>query len=129
MGCLNVNIRDEGQHLNVGVKMVNQLLAVDSRLLNAPLNVSCSLICDINSEFYLYVEPDVIWLTPDMVSEEFDIYSNVVWKIDVKDVEPEVPTVVLYLTNGTMITNDTLIRNEDVTRISLLKNDTLVQNK
>lgn len=82
MGCLSVNIRDEGQHLNVGVKMVNPLLAVESRLLNAPLSVNCSLICDVNSEFYLYVEPDVIWLTPDMVSEEFDIRSNVRWKIE-----------------------------------------------
>ena len=82
MGCLSVNIRDEGQHLNVGVKMVNPLLAVDSRLLNAPLNASCSLICDVNSEFYLYVETDVIWLTPDMVSEEFDIRSNASWKIE-----------------------------------------------
>lgn len=82
MGCLSVNIRDEGQHLNVGIKMVNPLLAVESRLLNAPLSVSCSLICDVNSEFYLYVEPDVIWLTPDMVSEEFDIRSNASWKIE-----------------------------------------------
>lgn len=106
MGCLSVDIRDEGQHLNVDVKMADPLLAVDSRLLNAPLNVSCSLICDVNGEFYLYVEPDVIWLTPDMVSEEFDIRSNVRWTIVVSE-----PIAISVLRNETLITNETLLVN------------------
>lgn len=95
MGCLSVNIRDEGQHLNVGVKMVNP-----------PLSVSCSLVCDVNSEFYLYVEPDVIWLTPDMVSEEFDIRSNVRWVIKVSE-----PIAISVLHNDTLVTNETLLVN------------------
>ena len=41
-----------------------------------------SLICSVNKDAYLRVSTDVVWLTPDMLSEEFDIYSNVVWKID-----------------------------------------------
>ena len=41
-----------------------------------------SLVCSVNKDAYLRVSTDVVWLTPDMLSEEFDIYSNVVWKID-----------------------------------------------
>lgn len=81
--------------MNVGVKMVNP-----------PLSVSCSLVCDVNSEFYLYVEPDVIWLTPDMVSEEFDIRSNVRWVIEVSE-----PTAISVLHNDTLVTNETLLVN------------------
>lgn len=31
---------------------------------------------------YLRVSPNVVWLTPDMLSGEFNIRSNVAWKID-----------------------------------------------
>lgn len=41
-----------------------------------------SLVCSVNKDAYLRVSTDVVWLTPEMLSEEFDIYSNVVWKID-----------------------------------------------
>lgn len=41
-----------------------------------------SLVCSTNKDAYLRVVPDVVWLTPDMLSGEFDIYSNVVWRID-----------------------------------------------
>lgn len=116
MGCLSVNIRDEGQHLNVGVKMVNP-----------PLSVSCSLVCDVNSEFYLYVEPDVIWLTPDMVSEEFDIRSNVRWVIEVS--ESEEPTTLEMLHNQTLITNETLLVDTSVVIITYLENSTEILNK
>lgn len=41
-----------------------------------------SLVCSVNKDAYLRVSTDVVWLTPDMLSEEFDIQSNVDWKID-----------------------------------------------
>lgn len=46
------------------------------------LSGSVTLVCSVNKDAYLRVVPDVVWLTPDMLSGEFDIYSNVVWKID-----------------------------------------------
>lgn len=46
------------------------------------LRGSVSLVCSIGKDAYLRVNPDVVWLTQDMLSGEFDIYSNVVWKID-----------------------------------------------
>ena len=41
-----------------------------------------SIVCSTNRDAYLSVSTDVLWLTPDMLGEEFDIYSNVNWKID-----------------------------------------------
>ena len=97
-------------------------------LVGSELRGCVTLVCSVNKDAYLRVEPDVIWLTPDMIGGEFDIYSNVVWRIDVEDVEPEEPVIILSLSNETMITNDTLLKNEDMTRISSLMNETLVQN-
>ena len=45
------------------------------------IHVTASVVCSVNKDAYLQVEPDVVWLTSDMLSGEFDIYSNVVWKI------------------------------------------------
>ena len=41
-----------------------------------------SMVCSVSKDAYLEVSTDVLWLTPDMLGEEFDIYSNVNWKID-----------------------------------------------
>ena len=46
------------------------------------LKGNVNLVCSVGKVLYLRVNPDVVWLTPDMLSGEFDIYSNVVWKID-----------------------------------------------
>lgn len=68
MGCFVVNIREEGKHLQVSCGSANSLLQVeakslhsfldagctllksklhaDSKLINIPLNVSFSLVCD-----------------------------------------------------------------------------------
>ena len=46
------------------------------------LKVTCGIVCDINKDSYLETSTDVLWLTCDMLGEEFDIYSNVVWKIE-----------------------------------------------
>lgn len=44
--------------------------------------VTCSLICTISKSAYLNVNPDYVWLTPDMLSSgEFDIITNVSWNI------------------------------------------------
>lgn len=47
MGCLSVNIRDEGRHLQVRCGLANPLLQVKSTLLNQPLQVNCSLVCSV----------------------------------------------------------------------------------
>lgn len=82
MGCLSVNIRDDGCHLQVGCGLANPLLQVKNTLLNPPLQVNCSLVCSVNDNYFLYVEPDVVWITEGMLSGEFEILSNVSWKIE-----------------------------------------------
>lgn len=47
------------------------------------LQVCCSLVCGVNTtDKYLNVAPTMVWLTPDMLSGEFNIYSNVNWNIN-----------------------------------------------
>lgn len=41
-----------------------------------------SVVCTSNRDAYMMVTKDTIWLTPDMIAEQFEIYSNVKWKID-----------------------------------------------
>lgn len=43
--------------------------------------VRCSIICSVSKDSYMNVSPDVVWLSPDMLSAEFNIYSNVDWVI------------------------------------------------
>lgn len=57
-------------------------LEVSTWRVGGGLRVSAGVVCSVNKDAYLRVSTDVVWLTPDMLSEEFDIYSNVVWKID-----------------------------------------------
>lgn len=127
-GCLTVRAERVGKGITASAMRIGDGIRAEAFGLGEHLNVSCSLVCSIPNIRYLYAVPDVVWLSPDdLAGAEFDIYSNVVWKIDVVDVEPEEPAL-LYLNNETMITNDTFFKNEDVTRISSLRNETLVQN-
>ena len=66
--------------LSINVVNLNELLKIHINDI-ANLNVYCYRVCASHSE-YLTVTPNMVWLTPDMLSGEFDIYSNVSWKID-----------------------------------------------
>lgn len=76
----------------VGISLLSGI-ECSASVLNLPLNVSVidvtprlkvhgSLVCSVGGGTYLRVSPDYVWLTPDMLSGEFDIFSNVSWKID-----------------------------------------------
>jgi ABC-type hemin transport system substrate-binding protein len=70
-----------GQDLNGIVSRVGQdPNGIVSRV-GGSLNGSVHLICTINQEYFLEVNPDVVWLTQDMLSGEVEIKSNVVWEI------------------------------------------------
>jgi hypothetical protein len=68
--------------INITASIVNDKLSVSAKPIGKRMIVTCSLVCSVSKDSYLNVNPDYIWLTPDMLSGEFDIYSNVVWKID-----------------------------------------------
>lgn len=92
MSCIDVSIRRIGEDVNVSVCKIggievscfnaHQPIQVLVRSLYNGLNVTCGLVCSTGQGAYLRVSPDYVWLTPDMLTGEFDIYSNVVWRID-----------------------------------------------
>ena len=71
-----------GGELNGAITDLNREINGAIHRVGGSLTGSIHLICTISKDFYLRVEPDYVWLTPDMLSGEFDIYSNVNWKID-----------------------------------------------
>lgn len=68
--------------LKGNISRVDKSLKGDISSCNKELSGYISIVCSVNDVSYLRVTPDIIWLTPDMISGEFNIYSNVVWKID-----------------------------------------------
>ena len=92
MSCLNVKATLLNLPVVVGISLLSGI-ECSASVLNPPLKVSVMdvtpklkvsghLVCSVGGGSYLRVVPDVVWLTPDILSGEFDIYSNVVWKID-----------------------------------------------
>lgn len=94
------------------------------------LKVHFNILCSITNEKYLQVTPNIVWLSPDMIGGYFDIYSNVVWRIDI---EPSVDDkdVVSMLFNQTMISNDTLFLNGDTPSqvLEMLHNGQMMTNE
>lgn len=103
MRCLSVSVNRIGDELNVNsssltdalvisaFKISESIEAVANRIgddlsasaykLGEKLRVTCSLVCTVEKNFYLDVVPDYVWLSPDMLSGEFDIISNTRWEI------------------------------------------------
>lgn len=79
---INVSCLAIGNHIDVTCKRIGDNINVKCSPIGKVLNVVCAPICAVNKVFYLRVDPDYVWLTPDMLSGEFDIYSNVSWRID-----------------------------------------------
>lgn len=92
MSCLNVKATLLNLPVVVGISLLSGI-ECSASVLNLPLNVSVidvtprlkvhgSIVCSVGGGTYLRVSPDYVWLTPDMLSGEFDIYSNLNWNID-----------------------------------------------
>ena len=77
IGCLSGSVTRVGSEGNEFMGLSGSVTRVGDGLRGY-----ASLVCSTNKDAYLRVVPDVVWLTPDMLSGEFDIYSNVVWRID-----------------------------------------------
>ena len=82
LGCLDVRVFPIGRTLDVRCFKVGESANVSAFPIGQPLEVSCFRVCSINSDAYLKVSTDTLWLTPDMIAEQFDIYSNVKWVIE-----------------------------------------------
>ena len=81
-GCLTVSAFRVGRKVSVSASNIGDGIKVSVKPIDKRVVVSCSLICTINNTPYLNVNPDYVWLTPDILSSgEFDIISNVDWNI------------------------------------------------
>lgn len=82
IGCLTGTVTRVGDDLKGFVARACGELSGSVSRIGKGLEGSVTFVCTTNRDAYLRVTPDVIWLTPDMISGEFDIYSNVAWRID-----------------------------------------------
>lgn len=81
-GCLSVAANRVGRRICIYASVLDKGVKVSVKPVGKNIIVTCSLICTINKSAYLNVNPDYVWLTPDMLSSgEFDIISNVNWNI------------------------------------------------
>ena len=80
--CISAWAREVNSIPDAFVKCLDDPIHVSAAPLYDDIIVRCSLICTINKSAYLNVNPDYVWLTPDMLSSgEFDIISNIKWNI------------------------------------------------
>jgi hypothetical protein len=70
----------EGLKANIGI-VDESLIATISRI-GGNLKANVGIICTPNTNAYLFVEPEVIWLTPDTMSVDFVVRSNTKWIIE-----------------------------------------------
>lgn len=81
-GCLDISVHRIGDKIKVSANNLNEDIKIFVKPIRNKVIVTCSLICTINKSAYLNVNPDYVWLTPDMLSSgEFDIISNINWNI------------------------------------------------
>lgn len=56
---------------------------VSCNSLDEEIRISCSIVCSVNDSSFLRVNPNIIWLTSDMLgSANFNIISNISWAIN-----------------------------------------------
>lgn len=75
-----VSIIGEGLKTNIGI--VDEYLVATISRIGGNLKANVGIICTPNTDVYLFVEPEVIWLTPDTVSADFMVRSNIKWIIE-----------------------------------------------
>lgn len=93
MTCINVSTKHLNPKLDVKIDITAYLLVHANNLTNHlsvnvskhtnNLNIECRVICSNKQFTHLIVQPNNVWLDNSIFSStSFDIYSNVVWKID-----------------------------------------------
>lgn len=81
--CVEVHAKEVGCIPITSSRCLDLPISVLADAINEDIKVRCRVVCSSNHpSAYLQVSTDTLWLTPDMLSEEFDIYSNVSWRID-----------------------------------------------
>lgn len=83
ISCLSVSAYKINKNIEIEAFKANSDIDIFAKKAsNSPI-VTCSLVCTVSNDAYLDVNPNYVWLTPDMLaSAEFDIISNVDWLIN-----------------------------------------------
>ena len=82
LGCLHGRIDRVGDGLSGEVRRLSAGLHGRIDRVGDGLSGYVSLVCTVNRDSYLNISTNELWLTPEMLSEEFEIYSNANWKIE-----------------------------------------------
>lgn len=80
--CLQVRASLASESLNVSACRAGAALSVGASRIGSGLRVTAGIVCTVNRDAYLRVVPDVVWLDSSTVGGEFEVYSNVVWRIE-----------------------------------------------
>lgn len=57
-------------------------IMVTAKQQTEPIVVTCSVVCNVKKDFYLDVDPEIVWLSNE--NDEFGVFtihSNVIWEI------------------------------------------------
>ena len=71
-----------GSGLRVTACRAGAQVSVAASRIGSGLRVTAGIVCTVNRDAYLRIAPDVVWLDSSTVGGEFEIYSNVVWRIE-----------------------------------------------
>lgn len=82
MSCINAKILSGGGCLKANIGLVGEHLKASVKLVGGRLKANIGIICTPNTDVYLFVEPEVIWLTLDTTSADFMVRSNTKWRIE-----------------------------------------------
>lgn len=80
--CISVSCREIKTSIHVECRDFDSI-DMSCRCLDEKINVDCNIVCSINTDSFLRVNPNIMWLTSDMfASSKFNIVSNVNWVIN-----------------------------------------------
>lgn len=80
---IDINANCIGGKLDIGIILIGEKSSIAVKPIGERMLITCGLVCSVNKDAYLDVNPNYVWLTPDMLaSGEFDIISNVDWIIN-----------------------------------------------
>ena len=82
LGCLQGSIDRVGFGLSGDMSRIGSGLQGSIDRVGDSLTGYISLVCTVSRDAYLSVSTDVVWLDADVLGENFEILSNVKWKID-----------------------------------------------
>lgn len=78
--CIDIAVRRVGGILSFESTRLGEGMTFRAERQGGPMSFRCGLVCSVGTDYYLRVEPEVIWLLPD--SADVVVYSNVTWTVE-----------------------------------------------